>query len=296
MSTNNNQELEQEEIWSKIKDLEYTKYLISTYGNIKNTETGYILNTNNKSGYPTVLLTHQGNSITHKVHRLVAKTFLVDFDDKLVVNHKDEKKDNFKLSNLECITPSKNTIYSIKKNKFKIIKNSEKDLIEFNNLKSKRIDGFPNHSITWDGRLFSHKLNIFMNVSTNEEGYQRITLRNGTCEKKYLVHRLVALAFIPNPENKSQVNHKNSIKSDNNVDNLEWSTNRENRIHALKQYRVESIIPKEYANKEEYDKLFMKNLAKAKIECTMLKKTLDEETKSIAQMIKEIKEIKEIKA
>ena len=90
------------------------------------------------------------------------------------------------------------------------------------------------YSVTKDGKIYSHKRKRYLK-STNLKGYQRVKLRDSKNNQKrseQLVHRLVAKAYISNPNNKLEINHKNSIRDDNRVENLEWSTRSENNQHA----------------------------------------------------------------
>lgn len=76
-----------------------------------------------------------------------------------------------------------------------------------------------------------HKEKI-LKVKIERRGYLQVTLQHEGNRSYYGVHQLVALAFIPNSENKPTVNHKNGCKSDNVVDNLEWATHKEQINHA----------------------------------------------------------------
>lgn len=74
-----------------------------------------------------------------------------------------------------------------------------------------------------------------LKLKADKDGYKEIGLYNKQKGTFFRVHRLVASSFIPNPENKLQVNHKNGVKDDNRVENLEWVTLLENQQHSWKE-------------------------------------------------------------
>ena len=94
------------------------------------------------------------------------------------------------------------------------------------------IEGYDNYQVTSWGRVFDQSKGKFVNQEVHHKGYLRVDLFKDGKRKHYKVHRLVAEAFIPNPENKPQVNHIDGNNQNNSVTNLEWVTNEENFMKA----------------------------------------------------------------
>jgi hypothetical protein len=88
------------------------------------------------------------------------------------------------------------------------------------------------YAVTTLGRVWSYRRKIWIKPWPTRCGYYLVRLCNKGLEENPSLHRLVAMAFIPNPENKSQVNHINGVKDDCKVSNLEWMTARENMQHS----------------------------------------------------------------
>lgn len=89
---------------------------------------------------------------------------------------------------------------------------------------------YKNYEVSSFGKVRNKKTGRILKPSCNG-GYMGVGFSFGKIQKSLRVHRLVALAFIENPENKPHVNHKDKNRSNNNVDNLEWCTALENNIH-----------------------------------------------------------------
>jgi hypothetical protein len=82
------------------------------------------------------------------------------------------------------------------------------------------------------GNVKSIKKNKLMKIGLHADGYNRLWLSKENKSKGFLLHRLIAIHFIPNPNNLPEVNHKDANKLNNSIDNLEWCSHSENMNHA----------------------------------------------------------------
>lgn len=96
----------------------------------------------------------------------------------------------------------------------------------------KQVPFAPKYEASTHGNVRNKKTGKTLRQFPNQDGYMKLSLRIKDCSRGLSAHRLVALTFIPNPENKPTVNHKNHVRNDNHMENLEWSTMKEQNNHS----------------------------------------------------------------
>ena len=95
------------------------------------------------------------------------------------------------------------------------------------------IEGFEDYLIYEDGRVWSKKKSKgrFLKHGINNIGYVQVTLCKDGKTKTKTIHRLLGKAYIPNPENKPEIDHIDNNRQNNNISNLRWVTKRENQLN-----------------------------------------------------------------
>ena len=101
-----------------------------------------------------------------------------------------------------------------------------------------KIEGFENYEVSNLGKVRNIKSGIMLKPWITKDGYLRHCLYKHNKRKNLLLHRIIATAFIDNPEKKPQINHIDENKLNNDLSNLEWCTERENAIHGTRTKRV----------------------------------------------------------
>lgn len=212
--------MEENEIWKQLYD---SRYYISNLGRVKslskNHEIFPIIKYLN-DGFASVRLSIEKNKVDYRILDLMKICFFSEYDDSYELINIDQNNSNCSLLNLSI-----KLIDIDKDEEWKEYLNSGYWVSNMGRVKSGDM------LIDSDGRWKRNNGRI-LKGRINTKGYFKVHLYSNI-NMDLAIHRLVAICFIPNPENKPQVNHKNAIKTDNRLENVEWMTNEENKNHAL---------------------------------------------------------------
>ena len=117
------------------------------------------------------------------------------------------------------------------------------------------IQDYPNYLIYEDGRVYNNKYNRFIKPTMNH-GYKYVELCNKGLRKRIRLHRLIASHYIPNPENKLEVDHIDRDRLNNNINNLRWVTHTQNQqnINTQKNNELGEQFISNYKNRYRFSK------------------------------------------
>jgi predicted phosphoadenosine phosphosulfate sulfurtransferase len=128
-------------------------------------------------------------------------------------------------------------------------------------IKYKLIEGYENYIIFTTGKVFSKKRNIFMKPYVDTHGYYYVGLSNNNKNKFFKIHRILALAFIPNPNNLPTIDHIDINKQNNNLKNLRWASQTKQNINRnLQKKNTTGYIGVRYdTSKNRYEAIWREN-------------------------------------
>ncbi len=196
-------------------------------------------------GYYVVSLPSEKGFRNKSIHRLVCNAFLGVTEKSMQVNHKNGLRNDNRLENLEWCTPSQNTQHSfdyLRGNvKTNTIDEKVKKIEDLEGEIWKKIVNCDGYMISNYGRVKSYSRKSKSNTLLKEKiligniskGYIKYKLYIDGKKRNLSQHRLIAIHFIPNPENKPFINHINGVRNDNRIENLEWCTHSENIKHSF---------------------------------------------------------------
>lgn len=243
------------EKWEPIPS--YGGYQISNLGRVKSYKYGKekLLNIYiGDYGYPILTIrSDDKKSKTFAVHILAARAFVENPHNKAQVNHINGIRNDGRASNLEWVTPKENTNHSyefVRKQQKYIYPLIKKEGIVVSldgeiwrdvrgHEKIYKVSNFGRVKALSRNALRSDKTILLkeklLSPQTYRGGYVKYHLYDRDKTKRTLSqHRLIAIAFIENPLNKPDINHKNGIRNDNRIENLEWCSKSENTTHSYK--------------------------------------------------------------